>query len=144
MTALRKPAAERFRAMVERTDSCWNWLGAKSPEGYGRFGAGEGRAVLAHRWAYERHVGPIPDDLTIDHLCRNTSCVNPAHMEVVTRELNAWRGSTNKDKTHCKRGHALAGLNVYVPPKRPTVRACRTCRKATSAAQYRRTEGRAA
>ena len=137
------PAA-RFWAKVERTESCWGWTGAKQPEGYGRFFAGAGRLVLAHRWSYEHHVGPIAEGMTIDHLCRNTSCVNPAHMEVVTRELNAWRGNPNKDKTHCKRGHALAGENVYVPPKRPTVRACRTCRKAESAAHRNRTLERAA
>ena len=77
------------------------------------FGGAQG-LVLAHRWSYEHHVGPIPEGLTVDHLCRNTSCVNPEHMEVVTREENAYRGSRNKDKTHCDKGHELTAANVYV------------------------------
>lgn len=137
----RRPPIERWREQVEKTDACWLWIGAKQSGGYGRFKAEGGRAgkvVLVHRWTYEHFVGPIPDGLTIDHLCRNTSCVNPAHMEPVTREVNAWRGNTNKDKTHCAYGHELTPENVYVAPKRPTTRDCRKCRKARRRARYER------
>lgn len=127
-----RPAAERFWSMVEKTEACWLWMGAKQPEGYGRFGAGKGRSPLAHRYAYEQLVGPIPDGLTIDHLCRNTSCVNPAHLEPVSREENAYRGNRNVAKTHCDHGHEFTPANIYVPPKRPQVRECRTCRAESS------------
>lgn len=129
MTRLARPAAARFMALVDKSDACWMWLGATQAGGYGRFMDADGKPVLAHRWSYEHHVGPIPDGLTIDHLCRNTSCVRPDHLEPVTRSLNSWRASTNKDKTHCKRGHELTPANVYSPPSRPQVRDCRTCRR---------------
>jgi hypothetical protein len=70
---------------------CWHWIGTISPEGYGRFWLGNVRA-FAHRWAYEYFVLKIPQGLVIDHLCRNHSCVNPAHMEVVTNRENIARG----------------------------------------------------
>lgn len=137
----RRPALERFHAQVEKTEACWNWIGAKQSGGYGRFnadGGRGGRVVLVHRWAYEQFVGPIPDDMTIDHLCRNTPCVNPDHMEVVTREVNSWRANTNKDKTHCQHGHELTPDNVYIAPSRPTTRDCIKCRKARRRARYER------
>lgn len=84
------PDRDRFDAQVERTDTCWLWTGNKTPAGYGRFWL-NGRNVQAHRAAYEFHIGPIADGLTIDHLCRVTSCVNPAHMEPVTLAENIRR-----------------------------------------------------
>lgn len=78
-------AEEHFWVKVEKTADCWLWLGAKAA-GYGLF-----RGHRAHRWAYENLRGPIPEDLTIDHLCRARACVNPAHMEAVTREENTRR-----------------------------------------------------
>lgn len=136
----RRPAIERWAEQVDKTPTCWNWTGAKQSGGYGRFGLGGrgGKVVLVHRWTYEYFVGPIPDGLTIDHLCRNTSCVNPAHMEVVTRQVNARRGNPNTDKVRCKHGHALTDDNVYVSPSRPTVRDCIKCRRARRRARYER------
>jgi hypothetical protein len=87
---------ERFWLKVDRQDQgeCWRWTGAVAG-GYGRFWIGPGRArgrpVQAHRFAYELLVGPIPDGLTIDHLCLNKLCVNPAHMEPVTGAENSRR-----------------------------------------------------
>lgn len=132
-----KPAAERFAAKVQKGDGCWTWTGATQAGGYGRFmvSSRPNVLVLAHRFAYEQAHGSIADDLTIDHLCRNTSCVNPAHLEPVTREENALRGSRNAAKTHCDRGHEFTEANTYVAPSRPHVRACRTCRNANSAAR---------
>lgn len=78
-----RPLLDRFVEKVELApDGCWNWLGAKV-HGYGKIGAG-GRGngtIVAHRVAYEWLVGPIPDGLQLDHLCRNRSCVNPSHLE---------------------------------------------------------------
>ena len=108
---LGQTAAERFRTKVDRSagdDACWSWLGARSQTGYGRFWV-DGKTVKAHRWAYEHLVGPIPDGLTIDHLCRVRSCVNPAHLEPVSNRVNVLRGDApaarNARKTHCVRGH---------------------------------------
>lgn len=133
-----KPAAERFAAKVERTDGCWNWIGARQAGGYGRFMLSSRPTVLvlAHRFAFEQAHGPIGDDLTLDHLCRNTSCVKPDHLEPVTREENALRGSRNAAKTHCDYGHEFTDANTYVAPSRPGVRCCRACRKATSAERH--------
>lgn len=72
-------------------DKCWPWVGARNSAGYGVVRI-NGINHLAHRVAYERTVGPIPEGLTIDHLCRTRSCCNPAHMEPVTREENGRRG----------------------------------------------------
>lgn len=96
---------ERFWAHVDKTDNCWNWvpryLGKVLPEGqkhkstsskYGMFwDRDSGKNVLSHRYSYEMHVGKIPEGLTIDHLCNNTKCVNPEHLEVVTRKENTRR-----------------------------------------------------
>lgn len=78
-----------FELLVERTESCWNWTGALA-KGYGRINCA-GDKWLAHRWSYEHHVGPIPEGLDIDHLCENTRCVNPEHLEPVTGAENTRR-----------------------------------------------------
>jgi hypothetical protein len=71
----------RFWARVEKTPTCWNWTAAKTTDGYGSLWNRESRrAVYTHRYSYELNVGPIPDGLTIDHLCRNRACCNPDHL----------------------------------------------------------------
>jgi hypothetical protein len=74
---------------------CWVWNGRVDKDGYGSFGIwkdGKGTNYRAHRMAYEILKGPIPQGLTIDHLCRNKRCVNPEHMEPVTAVENLKRG----------------------------------------------------
>lgn len=87
---------------------------------------------LAHRVAYEMLVGPIPEGKQLDHLCRQRTCWNPAHLEVVTGRENTLRGvgrtAVNAAKTHCSRGHELAGDNLYVHDGQ---RKCRACKKET-------------
>lgn len=133
-----KPAAERFAVKVVKGDGCWEWTGARQAGGYGRFMVSSSPRVLvlAHRYSYELANGPIGDDLTLDHLCLNASCVNPAHLEPVTREENALRASRNATKTHCDAGHEFTEANTYRSPSRPDVRCCRACRKADSAVRH--------
>ena len=88
---------ERFWSKVDRSGSCWEWLAAKHKEGYGAL-AMNGKMLRAHRVSYEWLVGEIPEGLVTDHLCRNPSCVNPAHLELVTNEENLRRGNTRGPK----------------------------------------------
>jgi len=97
MSRPRTPAPIRFWAKVDPgwTDDCWTWNANTDKDGYGIFsmptGGPQARNVKAHRWAYEQYVGPIPDGLVIDHLCRNRGCVNPGHLEPVTARENTVR-----------------------------------------------------
>jgi hypothetical protein len=129
--------AERFWAKVERggADECWLWKAYKVANGYGQFKAdNHRRSVVAHRFAYELLIGPIPEGQQLDHLCRNRACVNPAHLEPVTPGENTRRGrapmlarSRQRAKTHCPAGHPYAGDNLYVRPNGD--RKCRACRR---------------
>lgn len=126
----------RFWEKVEISDpdGCWLWTAATNGVGYGRFWNGV-RLDYAHRVAYEllREPKGIPAPLELDHLCRVTLCVNPWHLEPVTRRVNFLRGigplAEKARQTHCKRGHALAGDNLYVEP-RTGKRKCQTCQRA--------------
>ena len=109
----------RFWKYTKKTYSCWLWTGTLGPGGYGRLRHSELRkSVAAHRFAYELLVGPIPEGLQIDHLCRVHGCVNPAHLEPVTGKENQHRGFSfagiNHRKTHCPRNHPLSGENLYI------------------------------
>lgn len=120
---------ERCMRLTEITeDGCWLWKGTISTNGYGRF-AVNGTTRPAHRIIYEILVGPIPEGLTIDHLCRVRHCVRPDHLEPVTQYVNQSRGtspvSINTNKTHCKRGHPFSEANTrWVRGK---YRVCRAC-----------------
>lgn len=105
-----------FEARVVRHDGCWLWTGAHNDQGYGQLWFGARRMVYAHRWAYERYVGPIPEGYDIDHLCKNSGCCNPAHLEAVTHRENIRRGRA-ATKTACNYGHDWTDpRNVYTRP----------------------------
>jgi len=101
-----------FRFVDVIPGGCWFWLGQLNHDGYGIFSRNN-RPVRAHRWAYERFIGPIPEGMVIDHLCRVRECVNPWHLQPVTSPENTARGS-QAAKTHCPQGHPYAGDNLYV------------------------------
>lgn len=120
---------ERFWSKVRSTLSgeCWLWTASVDRDGYGKFGQPDGGWVRAHRWAYEHLVGPIPDRLVVDHLCRVRNCVNPAHLEPVTIAENL-RRSPARNRTHCSCGHELTPDNIYTKPG-TNGRECRTCKR---------------
>ena len=118
------------RVSPEPNSGCWLWLGSLDGKGYGVFGR-HGRTVLAHRAVVESLRGPIADGLTLDHLCRVRSCVNPAHLEAVAMRVNVLRGQSpaaiNARKDHCSKGHSLAGARLEVRPAGGVGRRCREC-----------------
>lgn len=135
------PIAVRIKRQSRAGASgCWDWQGRLNNAGYGHMSVryDEGmKTVLAHRMSYEAFVGPIPDGLVIDHLCRNRTCVNPAHLEPVTSRENILRSpiavaAKNARKTHCPQGHPYDGANLYVLPSTGG-RYCRACMSAYGA-----------
>lgn len=120
-------APDRFWRDVAKGDGCWTWVGSTRKQ-YGRIQV-DGRAVVAHRFAYELLVGPIPEGKTLDHLCRNTLCVNPDHLEPVTLEENIRRAHPAVRSGACAKGHAFTAENTYRPPGSPSRRICRTCQR---------------
>lgn len=124
---------ERFWPKVVVTGFCWLWAARKSDSGHGLFSlSNHGRTVRAHRWAYESLVGPIPEGLDLDHLCRIRACVNPDHLEPVTRKENTLRGfgvtAIFSRQDYCTNGHSLLiSENVYI--RKDGTRQCRVCKR---------------
>lgn len=89
----RTPAERLASSYVRDASGCWLWTGSLTSSGYGHFSI-RNLYYQAHKLLYILHVGPIPDGLQIDHLCRTRRCVNPDHLEVVTQAENCQRGVT--------------------------------------------------
>lgn len=101
---------ERFWAKVQigAPNECWPWMASLNRGGYGRFNSGghHGPIVLAHRYSYELLVRPIPGEMTIHHLCFNRACVNPSHLDVLSRPANSGI-QERMFNSHCPNGHQV-------------------------------------
>jgi hypothetical protein len=108
---------------------CWIWTSARDGTGYGQIYL-KRRSYQAHRLSFEFTAGPIHKGLEVDHLCRVHECVNPSHLEPVTRRENIRRGTSpiarNMNRTHCSAGHEYTPENVYINPSSGE-RVCRKC-----------------
>lgn len=103
---------------------CWIWTASRDEQGYGQIGIGR-KPRRAHRVVYEVLIGPVDPRLELDHLCRNRSCVNPGHLEPVTRLENARRGiSYWGSRSACANGHEYTRASSYWNGKQ---RRCRVC-----------------
>lgn len=133
----------RFWSKVEKTETCWLWLPPTNHAGYGIFWPTNKKRFMAHRWAYETFVGPVPEGLDLDHLCRVRQCVNPAHLEPVTRRENTLRGNSPsvviRRRGTCDRGHELTADNLANAGNGKV-----TCRKCHNAWRRRTREKRTA
>jgi len=129
----------------------WIWL-RPGPDGYGtmQWRDENGKVVTrrAHRLMYQILVGPIPAGMDLDHLCRVRACVNPEHLEPVTRKENVARGIGHGSETHCPKGHPYVEGNIYLAyplyrEKRYVTRRCRLCTLRSNAKSRERRERRA-
>jgi hypothetical protein len=124
---MKKTLEERFYSKINKIDSCWIWTASKNDQNYGLIWV-NGKHVRAHRISYMLAYGELSDKLVIDHLCRNTLCVNPEHLEQVPQSENVKRGMAGKinnaqrKKTHCPKGHEYSRVT------KQGYRQCGTCR----------------
>jgi len=125
-------AENRLIAKIEVRGGCWLWTAALNACGYGTLHWNG--PFLAHRASYIMFRDEIPDDLTLDHICRNRACVNPWHLEPVPHSENIIRGE-RATATHCKRGHPYSGYNLVWWKG---TRNCRTCHAERSREAKRR------
>ncbi len=138
MAELKLKDIQRFFKHIKIVGSCWEWQLYKNKYGYGVFGT-KTKNLLAHRFSYMIFVRELDPKLTIDHLCRNHSCVNPLHLEEVSQKENLQRSSIcittmKKNQTYCIHGHSLSDKNLYVRPDKR--RECRICRRKADRLHY--------
>lgn len=120
---------------------CWEWKGPKDAKGYGLLWDTPGkRSRRVHQVVYDIYIGEMPEGMQVDHLCRNKSCANPAHLEAVTPRENTLRGdgptAQNARKTHCPQGHEYSEENTRITPA--GWRMCLTCERERNHAAYLR------
>lgn len=125
------PAIRFGRLLVHDPETdCVLWAGHRDGKGYGRFWNGS-RMVLSHHWANGYEDGVMPNGLVTDHLCRNTSCQNPDHLEAVTPSENTLRGDLwQRGRTHCPQGHEYVAENLCPSNLKRGRRLCLTCKRA--------------
>jgi hypothetical protein len=128
MADIAEAVIARFWSKVAIDPSgCLMWTTGRNIDGYGKF-HWDGKDIPAHRFVYEALVGPIPDGLVIDHLCRVRHCVRPDHLEAVTPRVNTLRGENHVadqvTRTHCPQGHPYDAANTRIKSGK---RECRIC-----------------
>lgn len=135
------PKVKLLARAVAGPNGCVVWAGGKNNNGYGHITI-DGQRIYTHRLSYELHVGPIPDGLVIDHLCRNRACLNPHHLEPVTQGENTRRGEPAQ-RTHCPAGHPYDEANTRIRKRTDkktggaiTTRECRECALAHARRRY--------
>lgn len=147
------PPDVRFWRHVSKSadpDGCWLWTASLRGGAYGQFGVRHGHVVLAHRYSYGLAFGEIPAGLQIDHLCRETRCIRPDHLEAVTARENTLRSNApsalNAAKDECLRGHPFDDANTYLMPSKSgrPARFCRACGRERSRAYLARKAARPA
>lgn len=115
------PMSERIELHTDRSGDHWLWTAHIGIGGYGRLTVG-GKLLYAHRVSYETYVGPIPEGMQLDHLCRVTQCVKPSHLEPVTAQTNVRRGTSPGAKAlrreNCLHGHPYAEHGMVVSGRR--------------------------
>ena len=108
-----RPVWDRTIEKIDASGDCWVWTGSRGSHGYGQVSIGN-RPALAHRVVWGLLVGPIPNGMQVDHLCRVRHCVNPDHLQIVTQAENIRRGASKAMiaslSRRCKRGHSLAAM----------------------------------
>jgi hypothetical protein len=128
---------ERLFTKIQITPTCWLWIGNTHRNGYGSIKISQ-KMKLAHRVMYELFVSPIPLGLELDHLCRTRNCVNPEHLESVSRTENMLRGQKARTlPSFCSRGHEYTPENTSVALNPRRHRVCRTCKNARERAAWR-------
>ena len=134
-------ALEHFLDKIcpDPNSGCWLWLASLDTHGYGHIGIA-GRIRQAHRISFLHFMGPIPQGRELDHLCRVRSCVNPRHLEPVTKSTNQKRGiagatlqASRLAKTHCRNGHEYSGMNLIL---KNGYRQCRECHNINNRKHY--------
>lgn len=109
----------QFADRIRPVDGCWIWTGSKQSAGYGNLRRA-GESLLAHRVVYELLVGSIPSKHDLHHRCDSPACVNPAHLEPLTRSEHRWRHARDT----CKRGHPFDDENTRWDHGKRQCRAC--------------------
>lgn len=130
------------KVRIIRGVGCWVWQGCQDSKGYGYFGL-NGQRYHSHRISFAFFRGPLTSELVLDHVCRNPSCVNPQHLELVTERENILRGTgpsaINAAKQTCTQGHEFTDENTGMRDKiNRTGRYCRTCSRSRARAYYYR------
>jgi HNH endonuclease len=126
---------EKIAEPFDAHNDCWMWAGYTGGQGpYPQLSFG-GKHIYAHRVSHELFIGPIPEGCVIDHLCKNTLCVNPDHLEAVHQRINLRRGNGHGHETHCPAGHLYDSANTYT---RNGMRTCRACGRIRAREKYQR------